>query len=155
MLAKVDKNQSLFVLKYDYGYSCLGFNVVKQKSEKLLKWLSDRGVKFEEEFGAGELSYGDELAFEQYEALMKLASDFCYKHRISCDIDLVSQLIGLEGNRVEVVDCYGDKRRFIVGKSIGWMPAHLEILRRNSSGGGVVIGAPFKSVKVIEKVFAR
>ncbi len=45
------------------------------------------------------------------------------------------QLIGLEGWRVEVEDIYGEVRRFIVGKSTGWRPIHLEIKNRRSSGG--------------------
>jgi hypothetical protein len=45
------------------------------------------------------------------------------------------QLIGLEDYRVEVETAYGETRRFIVGKSTGWKPCHLEIARRNSSGG--------------------
>ena len=44
-------------------------------------------------------------------------------------------LIGLEGWRVEVVTDYGETRRFIVGKTTGWRPCHLEIARRTSSGG--------------------
>ena len=49
---------------------------------------------------------------------------------------LSPQLIGLEGWRVEVTDSYGETRRFIVGKSTGWRPCHLEIKTRRSLGGG-------------------
>ena len=50
---------------------------------------------------------------------------------------LTPMLNGLEGWRVEVVDDEGDKpRRFIVGKSTGWRPCHLEIASRRSTGGG-------------------
>jgi hypothetical protein len=48
---------------------------------------------------------------------------------------LTSQLKGYEGCRVEVVDALGVRRRFWVGRSTGWRPCHLEIARRNSSGG--------------------
>ena len=50
--------------------------------------------------------------------------------------DLSPQLVGLEGWRIEVVTTYGEKRRFIVGKSTGWKPCHLEISRRSAHGGG-------------------
>ena len=49
---------------------------------------------------------------------------------------LTTQLVGLEGWRVEVETTYGETRRFIVGKSTGWRPCHLEIHNRASSGGG-------------------
>ena len=49
--------------------------------------------------------------------------------------DLSPQLVGLEGWRVEVVTTYGEKRRFIVGRSTGWRPCHIEISRRSAYGG--------------------
>lgn len=48
---------------------------------------------------------------------------------------LSPQLLGLEGWRVEAVTTYGETRRFIVGKSTGWVPIHLEIKTRRSTGG--------------------
>lgn len=48
---------------------------------------------------------------------------------------LSPQLVGLEGWRVEVVTTYGEKRRFIVGRSTGWRPCHIEISRRSAFGG--------------------
>lgn len=48
---------------------------------------------------------------------------------------LTKQLIGLEGWRVEVKTTYGETRRFIVGKSTGWRPCHLEIKTNRSMGG--------------------
>ena len=44
-------------------------------------------------------------------------------------------LIGLEGWRVEVTDTDGAKRRFIVGRSAGWQPCHIEIKTTRSIGG--------------------
>ncbi len=49
--------------------------------------------------------------------------------------ELTPQLIGLEGYRVEVVTDYDEKRRFIVGRSTGWRPIHLEVSRRSAYGG--------------------
>lgn len=48
---------------------------------------------------------------------------------------LTKQLIGLEGWRVEVVTSYGDTRRFIVSQSTGWIPCHIEVSKRTSTGG--------------------
>ena len=65
---------------------------------------------------------------------------------------LTPQLAGAEGCRVEVLDKHGERRRFIVGRSTGWRPVHLEIKTRRSTGGTPVYGAPFGYVRVIERV---
>lgn len=67
------------------------------------------------------------------------------------DAGLTPQLIGLEGWRVEVETTYGETRRFIVGRSTGWIPCHIERKLRTSSGG---YGAEkeYKSVRRIERV---
>lgn len=48
---------------------------------------------------------------------------------------LTKQLVGLEGWRVEVKTTYGETRRFIVGKSTGWKPCHIEVNNRRGMGG--------------------
>jgi len=65
--------------------------------------------------------------------------------------DLTPQLIGLEGWRVEAITTYNEKRRFIVGRSCGIRPIHLEILTKRSLGGN---GAEkvYLEVKRIEQV---
>ncbi len=75
--------------------------------------------------------------------------EYAAKTNTRCESDLTPQLVGLERQRVEIVDCHDEKRRFIVGKSTGWMPIHLEIKTRRSTGGGSVTGEPFKSVRLI------
>lgn len=65
---------------------------------------------------------------------------------------LSPQLIGLEGWRVEVVAEQGEKPyRFIVGKSTGWRPCHLEIKTTRSHGGGPAYRV-YASVRKIEKI---
>lgn len=63
---------------------------------------------------------------------------------------LSPQLVGLEGWRVEV-EQDGRIYRFIVGRSTGWRPCHLEVSRRNAHGG---IGASmwYDSVRKLYKV---
>jgi len=63
--------------------------------------------------------------------------------------ELTPQLTGLEGWRVEVITDYDEKRRFIVGKSTGWKPIHLEVSRRSALGGG---GAE-KHYKSVRKLY--
>jgi hypothetical protein len=65
---------------------------------------------------------------------------------------LSPQLAGLEGWRVEVVTTYGEKRRFIVGKSTGWRPCHLEVKNRRSMGGSA---AEHEYVSVRKLYFTR
>ena len=49
--------------------------------------------------------------------------------------DLSKQLIGFEGWRVEVYDVDSMKpRRFIVGRSTGWRPCHLEMIHNRRCG---------------------
>lgn len=57
------------------------------------------------------------------------------RSEVRSDAGLTKQLIGLEGWRVEVVTTYGEKRRFIVGRSTGWVPCHIEIKTKVSTGG--------------------
>jgi hypothetical protein len=64
---------------------------------------------------------------------------------------LTQQLIGMEGWRVEVVTDYDEKRRFIVGRSTGWIPCHIEVKRRDSTGGPSA-EKHYKSVKRLYKV---
>jgi hypothetical protein len=64
---------------------------------------------------------------------------------------LSPQLVGLEGWRVEVETTWGSTRRFIVGRSTGWIPIHLEVSRRDSSGGGAA-DREYKSVRKLYKV---
>lgn len=75
------------------------------------------------------------------------------QRRAMCDNSrLTPQLIGLEGWRVEVVDADGCRpRRFIVGKSMGWRPVHLELLTVRSIGGEPA-RARYQSVKALERV---
>lgn len=72
------------------------------------------------------------------------------KDSLRSEDGLSPQLKGLEGYRIEVVTDYGEKRRFIVGRSTGWIPCHIEVSRRNASGG---IGAErhYQSVRILYK----
>ena len=70
---------------------------------------------------------------------------------IRSDAGLTKQLIGLEGWRVEVVTTYDEKRRFIVGRSTGWIPCHIE-LKLCTSHGGAGAEREYKSVRKLYRV---
>lgn len=141
----INSDRKLYVIPAGKGFSCLGFGVCADRSLAIAKWINRNGGSVSEsaaEFGTIE-------AYQRYQELLRIADGICREKRIRCDIELTQQLIGLEGKRVEIEDKYGDVRRFIVGKSIGWMPIHLEIKTKRSSGGCAVCGAPFRSVRVV------
>lgn len=143
-MVTINKDQELYVVSHGGWNFCLGFDYALRQSQALTDWLGKHGVPVTANF-----ERGTQKAYEDYQTLIDAASNICTNKKIRCDIELTPQLIGLEGKRVEVIDKHGEKRRFLVGKSTGWIPVHLEIAKITSSGGGTVTGAPFKSVKVI------
>jgi hypothetical protein len=153
--AKVKKNKvtinpdyfgpgnGLYVIHFEGGCSTFGFDRVMELGNLLAAEL-DRW-----DLTPLPAERGTMKAYRKYRQLSDLVHQ---KHRQTgyrSRAELTPQLIGLEGKRVEVVDRYGEKRRFWVGKSTGWIPCHLEISTRRSDGGPAVMGAPFKSVRVV------
>lgn len=143
----LNTEQGLYVIPAESGFSCLGFDVCAERSERLDSWIRQHW-RTQEALPARQPA-GTLAAYERYERLTAIAGRICTERGIRCEVDLTQQLTGLEGRRVEVVDRHNDKRRFIVGRSTGWMPIHLEIKTRRSLGGCAVFGAPFKSVRVV------
>ena len=88
-------------------------------------------------------------AYRRYRALIAQVGELCTARRIRCDVELTPQLVGLENRRVEVVDRWSERKRFLVGKSMGLIPIHLEIANRRSLDGPGVVGARFESVRVL------
>lgn len=143
-MVTINKDQGIYVVPTNDGYSCLGFDVAIIKINKLAQWLKERGVCAKTHIERGSIE-----TYDCYKALMKKAEEYCAKNKVRCNIDLDPQLIGFEGKKVEVIDKYGEKRRFRVGKSMGWMPIHLEIKPYNDDGGPATFGGPFEYVKVL------
>ena len=137
----INEEQRLYTIPASGGgYSCLGFDVCQKRSDAIAEWL---GVP---KTGA---TPGTIHAYNAYQSFVEECRLRFARTGERCPVELTPQLVGLEGKRVEVVDCYGERRRFIVGRSTGWIPCHLEIVGRNSSGGPAVYGAPFQSVRVV------
>ena len=67
-------------------------------------------------------------------------------HLADADTGIVSQQNVL-AEKLEIIDKWGEMRRFIVGKSTGFIPIHLEIKTRRSRDGPGVMGTPFRSVR--------
>lgn len=137
----INKERGLYVIPAsDGGYSCLGFDVAHRRNRLLQEWMSN--YRHMSEPGTLE-------AYREYEATMADAAEYAKRTGQRCPIELTPQLEGLEGRRVQVTDREGTTRRFWVGKSTGWMPVHLEIARKTSTGGTAVYGAPFQRVTVV------
>lgn len=135
----------VYVTRCGDGVSCLGFEYAAGQVAKVAAWLEAQGEPLE----GLEAAPGTPEAFAAYNAAMAAGRAYSAATGRRCESDLTPELRGLEGKRVEVVDCYGETRRFWVGRSTGWLPIHLEIERRNSGGGGGVTGTPFRSVREV------
>jgi hypothetical protein len=142
----VNAEQELYVIPCGDGYTFLGFDVLLARHNAVAAWLRNEGLQADD---LPRETRGTMPAYHAYTTLMDRAASYCRQNNRRCPAELTPQLVGLEGKRVEVVDRYGERRRFIVGKSTGWLPCHLEIARRDSSGGPAVTGAPPQSVRIV------
>lgn len=133
----------VYVLDHGEFITCLGFDVALKKAAALAAELNSTDL-------SPDLSErGTMMAYDKYADLVDKARQKNLATGWRSRVDLTADLIGLEGKRVEVIDCYGDRRRFIVGRSTGWIPCHLEIKSRSSTGGEAVWGTPFRSVRTV------
>jgi hypothetical protein len=140
-----------YIITAEHGVSCLGFDVCLDRISRYYNELVGRGV---DTAGLPEttVTRGTMAAYDTMRNLTDLLQKVCEAQGERATSELTPQLVGLEGWRVEVVDTFEDTpRRFIVGKSTGWLPVHLEIARRDSSGGGAAM-REYKSVDAIEKI---
>lgn len=136
---KVNKAQKLYVIPSGNGYSCLGFKVCIERIKTLAPELNEP------------VNLKAPGTLHNYKELERLEGIVLQRYRATgfrAKSGLSPQLVGLEGKRVEVVTEYGETRRFQVGKSTGWIPCHLEIARRTSTGGGAA-SMRYKSVRLV------
>ena len=127
------------------GYSCLGLEICVQKLHRLTKELAGLG-----EYGkTATVISAEQMQQEQqrnpldtYYSLLETQNRAFVRHKRTgwrSKTGLSKQLTGLEGRVVEVVPEGGDydqRRTFIVGKTGGWIPCHLEIEDSSEDGGG-------------------
>jgi len=141
-LIRADRQSRLFILK---SGCCLGFDVCD-------KWSKALASEMDQPYSSFQAPIGTLAAYDHYQKLVSWAriNNLANGWR-SCS-QLTPQLIGKEGWRVEVIDKFDEKRRFIVGKSSGFIPCHIEVPRRDSSGGVAAMGTPFKSVHMLYQV---
>lgn len=136
----INTEQELYVIEHDHGSSSYGFDNALGEIERIVIELVGRGALpgsyIDNELVKVKAERGTMQAWDTLQNLRDQLKRVCDEQGERAVAGLSPQLVGLEGHRVEVTTTYGEKRRFIVGKSTGWMPCHLEIARRDSSGGG-------------------
>lgn len=137
MNIKINKLQRLFVIPCGGGFSCLGFDVERAKTRAILAELKQPGPVARP---------GTRAAYAEYLAALETAKQS--GRRLVCDLH--PRLIGLEGRRIECT-LYGEKVRFKVGKSTGFIPCHLALHNARSTGGEAIsAGENLGSIKIIK-----
>lgn len=139
----LNNEQKLYVIPCGGGYSTYGFEHLFNKRAKIAKELN------RPDLAMGEMGTMD--VYNEYEALCSIAqARYAANKNNRLESGLNEKLKGLEGKRVEVVYTNGEKERFWVGRSTGWIPCHLVIKKTNSMGGvSVTSDENIKSVKVV------
>jgi hypothetical protein len=142
MPVSINYEQRLFVIPCaGGGFTCLAFDVCRSRARAIAKEL-DRADLLP-------TAYSLSMLYEQYERAVKAAMDEHRRtgRRLTCE--LTPQLVGLEGKRVRVKDKAGERRTFVVGRSSGFIPVHIELPRRRSMFGIAVSGTPFDAVEIL------
>lgn len=141
-LKGINRAQRLYVIPAGDGFTCLGFDVAYARTVNVAEWLRRQDL-------LPPKIRGTARAWRAYITAMNCGAARYAETGERCPDELTPQLVGLEGRRVEVLQPGAKPRRFYVGKSTGWMPCHLEIARRNSSGGFPVYLPEGATVRVI------
>lgn len=145
----INEKDELFIIPGNGGFSCLGFDVLEARATRL---GSELVARFNYSVRQPE-PRGTLARYAQYQEYVEFARKQNAANGWRSASELTPQLVGLEGKRVEVRRKFKsgevETSRFYVGKSTGFIPCHLEIQRRNSSGGGAICLGEIVSVKVI------
>lgn len=138
--------QKLFIIPAGDGFSTLGFSNCYQTCCGLASELGGHIPVPPNYEDAKEM----EALYAYYLQLMEKGHKRHLASGWRSQVHLHHQLQGLEGHRVEVEEDDGEKRRFLVGRSTGWMPCHIELKSVRSSDGCSAGTRPYRSVKVIK-----
>jgi hypothetical protein len=151
----VNAEQRLYVIPYASGYTCHGFDVVERLAAHLIAEGLAVPPPLLRPIGTVDPSAAVGTP-ERYAYYRALCGEGAARNALTgwrSTAELTPELVGKEGNRVEVVHRWesGDTEttRFQVGKSSGWMPCHLQLARRGVSGGPAICLGDILSVRVI------
>lgn len=154
-LHSINAEQQVYVMPSGGGFSCYGFDVLDRKARSVAAWLEREAAPGDELRDARRLvdaigahAPGTAEHFAACAAAMDAGGNFARRTGKRCPAQLVPALVGLEGRRVEAT-VYGERVRFNVGKSTGWMPGHLQLHNRASRSGGILSADSVRDVVVI------
>jgi hypothetical protein len=139
-LHSINKEQGLFTFKNGKYFSCLGFEVVINKAKRLSEELGIDCPNFRK---------GSKESLKFYYKMLKIASQKHEKTGWRSNSELYKPFIGHEGKRVEVEYTWGEKERFYIGKSMGFIPCHIMVKQSNSTGGPSVFNDSIKNFRFL------
>ena len=139
-LHSLNTEQRLYVMPCDTGFSCFGFDVLDRKAHAVARYARTDPPT---------AAPGTVEHFAQCATIMAAGACYSAETRTRDESDLTPELIGLEGCRVEIARPNGERERFWVGKSTGWMLCHLAIKTRRSRGGEAVYFPPGSTARFI------
>ncbi|MGH8074238.1 MAG: hypothetical protein ACREO4_09210 [Lysobacter sp.] len=152
---KPDYYGGCYVLESGSGFSCYGFDVLDRKARAVAEWMTAQAPAGDATREACRLraevhaaTIGTREHFDACAAVMDAGGKFAAATGKRCGAELVPALVGMEGRRVEAT-VHGERVRFYVGKSTGWLPGHLMIKTRRSSGGEMLSADSVAAVRVI------
>jgi hypothetical protein len=131
-----DDKQKVFCITTGKYTSLLGYDVCNNQYLALCKELNINPT-----YDKGTLKQ-----YNDYKRIVDIVSDMNSKTGFRSNSQLIPEFIGHEYKRVEVIRSNNEKARFIIGKSTGIIPIHLEIKTTRSTGGAAVYGYPFKKI---------
>ena len=121
---KIDAARRLYTCPVAGGWSSFGFDYADR---------DNRAIREELNLPAPVAVVGTVEALQELRDAQEAAR--LSGRRLECGLH--PKLRGLEGSRVEAT-LYGERVRFQVGKSTGWIPCHLQIHNSRSTGGGSI-----------------
>jgi hypothetical protein len=134
----LNKEQKLYVIPSNGGYSCYGFQVLYDKVNRLAEEYGKPNLKV--------VKVGTMRVYKNYSSLIGVATREFKRSGYRSKSDLIPQFIGREGERVEVIDNDGKRRYFTIGKSMGVIPCHLELKRKGGLNGEAISIGTFKKI---------
>lgn len=138
-LTHINVKEQLYVISEGSGYSCRGWKSLDDEARGVARWLIEKEVQGIQAVLHDHVSdLGGVAHYESCLRLIKHGAEYAQASGERCPVLLVPALVGFEGQRVEIT-YFGERKRFRVGRSTGWMPVHL--MMRTGAHGGEALSA--------------